>query len=656
VPEQEPRLPGVLVTDPAEDLDFRTTRILKREIAEAIEHFERDFYILSEPEMRGVWLGKTRKLTENVIRMNVNPRMRAAIDTQFEKHPPLYEFTRRFFYGGAVLDPVTMKIVPSADHFLWDPLHKERVLKALEHYLLAAPDPYKMGIALFLARGALKTYLMVATACWILVRHKVAFSDYLCIRFIHDVLDMAIERTDQMKQLFSQNSDFRSVYPDCAIPVTSKMWGSKDYWDLPGRVEDASKTLDPQVRALGMGSVKQGSHPHVSFIDDVENEMHMDSPASRRECMKFFGALQFSTQLGVSKNILSGTFYTRLGVHAQVMEMAAEISPSGEKQKSLWDVVHIPCAYDWDDPEKTVMTYPNRQPREVIEGILERDRRLHGDDLFARMQMFLDFNVSGKVEFDMTLFQQVNLNKPNGPFQVQLVEALRSAPCYIQIDSAWKDPMSAGRGDKTCILAVLYPRIDGTVHRFVAEGVYDNTLSLDSGCEIALEMASGYDAWGILVEEPGQKTNGPTLARIAKERGLRYYQRIPRLGSGASEGNIISITPKSTGGASIGRMSGWKMARFKKLQSQWNAGMIWFSEDIPVLDAFHQEASDFPFGRNDDFLDCLALSDDERVQAKLPQPRIKRVKRREITPQVQQVQLTRYTGLTDNTIPRRRTI
>lgn len=642
---EEPRVPlGSRITDPNYEFARDARAELKEDIAAATIQFERDFYVLTEEELRGVWMGRMRPIVEDLIRPQVSPNVKKGIESDFEEHFPLWEYSRSFWYDGFVFDQETQQKVSKEDFFLHEPFHKKQVIIPLSNYLLSPPDPYKTGLAMFIARFCLKTYIMVITAGWLITRHRIVFDDYTTIRFIHDVEGDAVKRTDRIKNKFRTHTRLRALYPEIIIPKGT--WGTAEEWDLQGRDESGEETLDSQVKAIGMRSVKQGSHPQYTFIDDVENEAHMNSPASRRETRTLFGALSFAAQLGLSKTVLSGTFYTPLGIHAQIMEMARVDSENGDK-KATWDVIHLPAAYDWDTPQESLI-YPTRLSHDIIAAKLQESEELYGDDLFARMQLFLDFKQTGRVEFDMSKWREIDLENPTSTFDHSMMNALRGAPIIMQIDSAWKNPLTptGGKGANTAILCIAYPRLDGVVWRVLLDAIYDDTLTLKEGCAQAMNMAAAWKPWYILVEEIGQKVSGPGLADMAKERGLRYFMRLPRLGSGHTEGNIIPVHPRKTGEESLGKISAWKMARFKRLQYVWNEGRIVLNKDVTCLAGLREEGTDFPFGRKCDFLDAMALADDERMQAILPQNKMQLPEKYRRKPPRRVIDLSRYSGLT----------
>ena len=589
--------------------------------------------------MRRDWLDERGKDVVKKIYTYLTKEMRDAVDTNFEKHSPMYSFAKLGLYSGEKFDLNEQRKYSMADYYLYEPLHKDIICKKLEEYLIGPPSR-RRGLAILITRYGLKTYLCVLNLCsWWLTRQRILFDDYTTSRVVSATVDEAVRRAEEIKNLFQTCEPLRELYPEMAIPPDVR-WGDQTEWNIPGREASSSKSLDPSMRALGVGSTEQGSHPVLTVFDDVEGKDHARSQAIRDESEEYMKVFKFSTDIGNDRNILVGTFYHPASVHAKMVE-ANKLAEKEGRIEGTWDVVLLPCILDEGTPQARPL-YPTRLSFEVIESLTQEEIATNGTDLAIRMQCYLDFRANTKYAFDMERWHEFDLEAPIDDRERDLVKALADCPIFVQSDFAGKDEGNRGTGDSNVSWLVAYPRLEGQVQLVVLDCLYDNTSTLDEASLGALDMATTNGAWGLIAEEStAHKVVGQALHRLSKERGYRYYQR---LGStGKEEGNIRSLKPRGSAVRGVGGISSWKMGRMLKFKGIWNAGQVWMVRGTEGLDVLRSQLFDFPFlSGHDDHLDSLCLGQDERVAEMVPIARARAPLRRAITAEQP---ITRYTGL-----------
>lgn len=595
----------------------------KLELAEGALLFERDWYLRTGPEMREIWVdGEGARALPKILPF-LKSNMREAVAAGFNDHVPTYEWARLALYGGWKYDINTKQKFNMGDFYLYPPLHREIICKRLEQYFLGPKTDYA-GLAIFITRGGLKTYLgCLNLASWLLTRHRVLFDDYTTIRVISAIEDEAIKRTEEIKNLFQTCAAIHELYPEMIIPP-GRYENATD-WDIPGRAESGNKSLDPSMRAIGAKSTEQGSHPTYTIIDDLEGKAHMTSQAIREETETFFGMFQYSEDIGSSRTLLLGTFYHPASIHAKMVENKKEAEEE-KRVKGTWDMVLLPGVIDEGLPTERLL-YPTRLGYEEIEKFRQHDIATTGSDLPTRMNVYLDFRAASDAAFAMDRWHEFDPLEPANERETDLCKALENSPCFVQCDFAGKDDSTRGTGDYNAIWVIKYPRLEGQVQPVAVDCHYDDTSTLDEAGLVALDLADTYGAWAIIAEEsPSHKVVGQALHRLSAERGYRYYQRLGK--GGKMEGNIVSLTPRQGAVKGVGGISSWKMSRMMKLKGLWNAGQVWLADGIDALDAFKTQVRDFPFCKPDDLLDAFCLSQDERVAELVPTARLREPQRR----------------------------
>lgn len=613
---------------------------LKDELVDAAYIFTREWYLKTEAELRRDWIENTTnaRALHNCAEL-LKRDIRESVAAEFAGHSPMYEYARAFLFGGEEFDVNLQRKFPMSEYYLYEPLHKDIICRTLESYLVGPPEK-RAGLAIFITRFGLKTYLVVLNASsWLLTRHRVIFDDFTTIRIICDVLDEAVKRADDIKRLHQNCKPLIELYPEVRIP--EGRWMNENAWDLDGREKSASKSLDPSIRALGSGSSEQGSHPVYTIFDDMESKAHSRSSAIREETSDYFQAFKFSTKMGGERNLLVGTFYHPASVHAKLVE-ATDVAEAagGTTLAGSWRIIKLPGILDEGTPQARPL-YPTRLGLDVLESKRQQEILADGDDINWRMNIMLDFKTSAKYAFDMQRWREFDPNHPADERETELIKALDNAPRFVFSDFAGKNDSTKGDGDYNASWLLAFPRLDGQVQIVALDCEYDDTSTLDEAGYLALDMASANNAWGMVPEEsPSHKVVGQMLHRLSMERGYRYYQRLGK--NGKNEGNISSLTPRASATQGMGSISSWKMGRMKKLQGAWNAGHVWLASHIAALPAFRQQIIDFPFCKPDDLLDAFSLSQDERVADLVPTARVREVRRFEQP----SVPAARYTGLT----------
>jgi hypothetical protein len=348
--------------------------------------------------------------------------------------------------------------------------------------------------------------------------------------------------------------------------------------------------------------------------------------------------------MGIDRNVLVGTFYHPASVHATMVEVSEDVKRNKEPGHPSWTIIKLPGIIDEGTPKARAL-YPTRLSLEELERKRLSEIDACGNDLNWRMQIMLDFKASADYAFDMTFWQEIDLDAPDTEGDLKVSNAIHGAPTFAFGDFAGKDDSTKGRGDRNAIEIWTYPLIDGQVHRVLLDAHYDDMSTLDEACEIELKMASMYDAWYVVAEETvAHRVVGQRLSDIATRLGLRYFQRIDR---GKQTGTIITLIPKRSGVEGIGAISSWKMARMNKFQGAFNQGRVWINSQIDESFrlSFQEELESFPFIKFDDIVDAASQADDQSIASLIPIPRVKK-KPIPIHRQIGTYQnLSRYTGL-----------
>jgi len=617
---------------------MEATRQLTERLTKVALDFQRDFYISTKEEMKRDWFEREDyRAVLPAIYDGLEPVMQTALEEKFANHNPLWEYAKAFTFMGSGFDPRVQRNVIYRDFYLDEDVHRDIADKELKY--LITPDDNDVGLATFITRFGVKTYLVIINGCsWVLTRHRVKFDDFTTNRIIHEIEPEAVKRAEEVKRIHMYCRPLRALYPEVALPPGTR-WMNEQEWDLPGR--EAVKTIDPQVRAVGLNSRDQGAHPFYNWLDDLEGKETQTSETTRERGKQMIGRFQYSTQIGMARYVLAGTFYHPAGAHAGIAEAFADKNKKGPK----WVVIHLPGIID-ENTENERPLLPKSLPIKALHKIRDQEIDAVGNDLNWRMQIMLDFKASTSYAFDMDCWQEIDLEAPETEGDRRILEAVNDGcPTYAFADFAGKDDETKGRGDLNAIEVWAFPTIDGQVHRVMLDAHTDDISTLDEACAIQLEMARNYDCWGVIAEEAvAHRVVGTTLNTIATQKGyINYYQTFIK---NKQMGTIITLKPKKMAAQGMGAISSWKMARMNKFQLVFNQRRVWINSQIDqdILDAFQDQLRPFPFIKKDDILDAASQADDDTIAAKLPQPRVKKtpISRR---PLRETVIANKYTGL-----------
>jgi len=512
-----------------------------------LREFARDLCTCTEKELRERWNDKSRAALDKV--------QSKLFESRAKDHNPFYYVAQHVYFDNVRGDP----------EFLYVPLHRDRLCKFLQEYLLEDKWEHISGIQVLIQRDSFKSSFMHGVVPLTLsLRHKHLFNKAVRILLRHHKEEQASRNLQKLMAKMVYHDYLKHNWPEFCARITKDLGTQTDMtwpWVRKGDQSEVS------ITSAGIKASQTGFHQDYTFNDDLVTEEHVKSKTIRDQTKELYSHTRYTLDMKRGKEVNSGTRY-----HIN------DLWATQQKAKSmdgtpLYKLLRIKAIEDDGS-----LSFPTRHSRKVLEQRRQEEIARNGNDFLWWLQMQNEPKAEGLVATKPEWIQFCDAEDVN-PRSFRI----------ITIDPAWKGTDNWGEGDSAAIEAWALEKRGNLIILTGLEFCISNELTDEDGINELFRMAKDWGIMAFAPEERGGKSFGTRVTNEGITRGWPMQ--------------LIKLETQQMG----------KDQRIGTFLGAMQAKRVFFVKGCKDFDKFLDEYEDYPQIDHNDALDAAAYTCDPAI-------------------------------------------